>query len=213
MSVVPRPDADVRCVLFDLGNVLVRFRGVERVAELLGEGPATEALWASWLRSRTVRDFELGRLTPQEFCERFLTEFPLEVTPEGLRRELDGWVSGPMEGALELLDELAPRYLVACLSNTNALHWPELFARMGLVERFARAFVSCETGLLKPDPAVYEHVSTCLELAPGRILFFDDARLNVDAARAAGFQAIRADSPGACRAELCRRGLLAGAGG
>jgi putative hydrolase of the HAD superfamily len=203
-----RAGGGVRCVLFDLGNVLVRFRGVERVAELLGDGPVTEVLWERWLRSETVRAFEVGRLTPDEFARRFLDEFPLGLGHEELTSELESWISGPLDGALELLDELRPRYLVACLSNTNPLHWPRLFARMGLAERFERVFVSCETGLLKPDPAAFEHVRRELALPAGEILFFDDARLNVEAARAAGFQAVRADSPAACRAELVRRGLL-----
>ena len=198
----------IRCVLFDLGGVLVRFRGVERVAEWLGDAEAGEEHWRLWLRSPSVRAFELGRLSPEEFAAGFLEEFPLDVEPQELLRELREFVSGPLDGAIELLDELAPRYLVGCLSNTSPLTWPELFREMGLVERFERAFASCETGLLKPDPEAYQHVCNELGLAPGEILFFDDASLNVEAARALGFAAARVQGPADCRAELERRGLL-----
>lgn len=199
----------IRCVLFDLGGVLVRFQGVERVAEWLGDPAVGEEHWRRWLRSASVRDFERGRLSPDEFATGFLDEFRLDLSPEELLRELLGFVSGPLEGATELLDELRPRFLVACLSNTNALHWPLLFRRMGLVDRFERAFASCETGLLKPDPQAFQHVCHELDLSPSKILFFDDARLNVDAARAQGLAAVRAHSPADCRRELVRRGLLA----
>ncbi len=209
----PRPRgspalSQIRCILFDLGGVLVRFRGVERVAERLGHGAPTEAHWERWLRSESVRAFELGRLEPREFAERFLAEFDIGIGSRELLAELEPWVGGPLDGALELLDELRPRYTVACLSNTNPLHWPRMSERMGLGRRFHRAFVSCETGLLKPDPEAFRHVCRELALAPAEILFLDDARLNVEAARALGFETARVHGPADCRAELRRRGLL-----
>ena len=201
--------SDTRCVLFDLGGVLVRFRGVERVAEWMGDAEVGERHWRRWLGSASVRAFELGRLSPEEFAGAFLEEFRLDLTPARLLEELRGFVSGPLDGALELLDELRPGYLVACLSNTSPLHWPELFREMGLIERFESAFASCETGLLKPDLEAYEHVCRELGLTPAEILFFDDAPPNVAAARAAGFAAARVQGPADCRRELERRGLLA----
>ncbi len=186
----------------------MRFRGIERVAEWFGGAVPAEAVWERWLHSEVVRAFELGRLTPEEFAERFLAEFELGVPADTLLAELEPWVGGPLDGALELLDELAGRYTVACLSNTNPLHWPRMAASFG--GRFDRAFVSCETGLLKPDPEAFRHVWQELDLAPGEIVFFDDARLNVEAARALGLDAARARGPADCRAELTRRGLLAG---
>ncbi len=196
----------IRCTLFDLGGVLVEFRGVQRVAELLGEGAATEAHWRRWLGSGVVREFELGRLAPEEFAERFLGEFEVDVGPRELLAELADWISDPLPGALELLDELRPSFTVACLSNTNPLHVPRMQRAFGT--RFDHLFASCETGLLKPDREAFEHVRDELGLEPGAILFFDDALLNVEAARELGFAAARVHGPADCRAELARRGLL-----
>jgi HAD superfamily hydrolase (TIGR01509 family) len=199
----------IRCVLFDLGGVLVRFRGVERVAAWLGDTAVGETHWRRWLASPAVRDFDLGKLDAEEFAAALRDELGLELTPEEIVREVRGFVTGPLEGALELLDELRPRTLVACLSNTNRIHHPELFRRMGLLERFDSVFASSETGLLKPGLEAFHHAATELRLAPGEILFFDDARLNVEAARALGFEAARVQGPADCRRELERRGLLA----
>ena len=204
--------SQIRCILFDLGGVLVHFRGIERVAEWLGDSEVGEEHWRRWLASTSVRDFELGRLGAEDFTAAFLTEFELDLSRDELLDELRRLVSGPLDGALELLDEVRPRYLVACLSNTNRLHYPEVFRRMGLIERFDRVFASCETGLLKPGLEAFHHVATELQLEPGEILFFDDARLNVEAAAALGFAACRAHGPADCRRELVRRGLLPAAG-
>lgn len=198
----------IRCILFDLGGVLVPFRGVERVAELLGDPEVSEQHWQRWLASRSVRAFEIGELTPEEFAEAFLGEYDLGLSPAELLRELHGFVGRPFAGAMELLDELRPHYLVACLSNTNRLHWPPLAAEMRFDRRLHRAFPSHETGLVKPDPEAFEHVCDELDLAPGEILFFDDAQLNIEAARTLGFEACRVEGPVDSRRELERRSLL-----
>lgn len=198
----------IRCVLFDLGGVLVTFRGVDRVAELLGDDEVAEEHWRKWLGSRAVRAFESGRIGSEGFAEAFVEEFGLEVTAAEVLGELAGLVGRPLAGAAELLDALRPRYRVACLSNTNALHWPRAVAELELDRRLDAAFPSFETGLLKPDPEAFEHVCRRLELAPAEILFFDDALLNVEGARAVGLAAVRAHGPADCRAELERRGLL-----
>lgn len=200
------PGTVIRCALFDLGGVLVDFRGVRRVAELLGAEAATEEHWARWLRSRSVREFELGRLAPRAFAERFLAEFEIGVEPGALLAELDGWISDPLPGALALLDELRGRFVVACLSNTNPLHVPRM--RRQFDGRFDHLFASCEIGELKPDPGAFRHVLDRLGLEPAEILFFDDARLNIEAARELGLEAARVGGPADCRAELVRRGLL-----
>ena len=198
----------IRCVLFDLGGVLVPFRGVERVAELLGDPEVSEEHWQRWLASQSVRAFEIGEFTPEEFAEAFLDEYDLGLSPAELLRELHGFVGRPFAGAGELLDELQPNYLVACLSNTNHLHWPPLSDELEFDRRLHSAFPSFETGLLKPDPEAFVHVCFEMDLEPGEILFFDDARLNIDAARALGFEACRVDGPVDCRRELERRELL-----
>ena len=201
----------IRCILFDLGGVLVGFRGVERVAEWLGDAEVAEEHWQRWLGSETVRGLELGRLSPEQFAVAFLEEFRLDLGPDEVLAELPRFVGAPLEGAAELLDELEPHYLLACLSNTNALHWPRASREMGLDRRLHRAFVSYETGLLKPDPEAFQHVCRELGLAPAEVLFFDDVRINVEAARSLGLAAVRVDGPADCRRELERRGLLAAA--
>ena len=191
-----------------MGGVLVRFRGVERLAQWMGDAEVAEEHWQRWLSAGSVRQFELGRLSPEEFARGFLEEIELDLTPAEVLDELRGFVTGRLPGARGLLDELRPHYLVACLSNTNRLHWPWMSRELGLGRRFHRVFPSCETGLLKPDPEAYEHVCRELGMAPAEILFFDDAPPNVEAARAVGLHAVRARGPADCRRELDRRRLL-----
>jgi HAD superfamily hydrolase (TIGR01509 family) len=51
--------------------------------------------------------------------------------------------------------------------------------------------VSGDVGLIKPDVAIYEMHHGAFGLNPARTIFIDDVAANVDAARKAGWQAVR----------------------
>jgi putative hydrolase of the HAD superfamily len=48
---------------------------------------------------------------------------------------------------------------------------------------------SCELGLVKPDPAIYQHTVRKLGVSPGKALFIDNLEKNTTGAEAAGLQA------------------------
>ena len=82
--------------------------------------------------------------------------------------------------------ELRAEHHVACLSNTNSVHWarfPEL------AQLFDSMFLSHLTGFVKPDPDAYNTVLKTLGVEPGDVYFFDDMRPNVNAAKAIGMNA------------------------
>ncbi|HVS64018.1 MAG TPA: HAD-IA family hydrolase [Thermoanaerobaculia bacterium] len=199
----------VGCVLFDLGGLLIGFRGVEVVADWLGGAPSP-ALWRRWLSSPAVRAFERGEQDVEAFADGLIADFELTIEPRRILDEMAGWITDPVPGALELLDELRAlgdeRPIVACLSNTNAIHWPLLQSPFG--PRFDRLFLSHQTGRVKPDPASFDQVPVALGIPAHRVLFFDDQPTNVEAARARGLAAEQTSSPADCRRVLVERGVL-----
>ena len=48
--------------------------------------------------------------------------------------------------------------------------------------------MSYEVGLVKPDPAMFEHVVETLGVQPDSIVFLDDNEINVEQARAVGLE-------------------------
>ena len=63
---------------------------------------------------------------------------------------------------------------------------------------------SHEVGLGKPDPAVYALTAARLAVEPEQIVFLDDAEVNVEAARAAGWHAVLHEHTARSIAELER---------
>jgi putative hydrolase of the HAD superfamily len=197
----------IRWVLFDLGGVLVEIGGVvATMTEALGPD-STEDPWEAWLKSPAVWDWETGVTTNEEFANQLVAELSLAVTPEEFLADCATWVLGTFEGIPQLLDDLRGRVGLACLSNTNPLHWPIIQKRLRLHEALDRCFLSYQIGLGKPDPATFLHVVGELGCAPAEILFIDDNRLNVEGAREAGLRAEQAFGAEAVERVLREAGL------
>ena len=58
------------------------------------------------------------------------------------------------------------------------------------MEIFDAVVASCEVGVRKPDPEMYEHVTSALGVRPEATVLLDDFEGNVEGARAAGWQAV-----------------------
>ena len=197
----------IRCVVFDLGGVLVELGGVRDFGDLINE-PDDAEVWARWLRSPWVRDYERGRCSTEAFARGMVEEFALPGSPSEFIERFRAWPRGLMGGAKELVEGLTSRVRVACLSNTNELHWNHQSEAFELAVLFPTRFLSHELGLIKPDREVYDHVVGALSVPADAVLFFDDNQLNVDAARDTGLRAERVQGPSAASEHLERYGLL-----
>ncbi len=200
-------DHFTQVILFDLGGVLVEFDGIAPLIALSGNKLDKEGARRFWLASPSVRKFETGKCSAEEFALSAVAELNLAMAPDVFLRQFVSWDRGPMDGALSLLDSLKPRFLLACLSNNNELHWNRLRGETDLPGKFHRCYLSHEIGLMKPDPESFNHVARDLGTNPERILFFDDNPECVDAARLLGFSAHRARGVGEVRAVLSELGL------
>lgn len=194
--------------MFDLGGVLIDLSGLDHMFQMVGQGGSQADIWARWLRSAHVQSFECGQIDPDQFAQAMLDEFALPVSAAEFLAEFGAWPKNTFPGATDLLRALAPQYTLACLTNTNALHWPRIRDEMGLVPYFNAQFVSHLLGLAKPGQAIFQHVIDQLGVAPGRILFLDDNMPNIESARAAGMRAERALGVDGCIAQLSALGVL-----
>jgi putative hydrolase of the HAD superfamily len=198
----------VDVLLFDLGGVLVEVSGLEVWRAWRGGQRSDEALWAEWLASPAVRRFDSGRIDAARFAQEMIVEFSLSVTEREFLAEFENWIQGLYPGVLQLLSRLRRTHRVACLSNTNELHWSQLMNDMGLRDAFDAHFASHELGEVKPDPRAFELTCNALGTAPERVLFLDDNDINVQAARRTGMHAERVLGVEGARAALQQRGLL-----
>jgi len=195
-------------LLFDLGGVLVEFSGVRDVAPFLRERLSESEILERWRHCPHTHQFGLGKLSQQDFGERFVRDWNLNLSPEDFLREFRTWSKQLLPGAAELLGSLRLRFRLAALSNSNELHWERNTDDLGLIGSFEVAISSHQIGIHKPDPRAYLIALERLKVAPEAVMFFDDVPAHVEAACQLGIHAFQVEGVGDVRARLAREGIL-----
>ena len=93
------------------------------------------------------------------------------------------------------------------LSNTCAAHWNYCLPRYTLLRKFEVYALSFEIGAMKPDPTTYRAAADLAGAAPEEIFFTDDRPENVEAALAAGYDAVPFTTAARLADDLRRRGV------
>ncbi|WP_426241920.1 HAD family hydrolase [Nocardioides sp. LHG3406-4] len=98
-------------------------------------------------------------------------------------------------------------------TNQHARRASYMKTELGYDDLFDSCFYSCDLGLAKPDVAFFAGVAESLGVPTGDVVFVDDSRTNVAAAREAGMHAevwTVADGPAAIRSLLAACGVTLG---
>ena len=200
----------VQAVVFDIGNVLVRWEPEVHYDRVIGPA-ARRALFAAvdLHGMNTAVDAGADLDTAVEDLAARHPEHARDI-----RRWRDEWldlVQGPIMGSVALLHRLrAAGVPVFALSNVGIATLAMLERAYPFVRDFDRRFVSAELRLIKPDPAIYAAVETATGLPPGALFFTDDRPENITAAAARGWRTHLFEDPEGLAAALQASGLLAG---
>lgn len=151
-------------------------------------------------------EFERGERSENEFLEGFFEdrrEFDREAFVQSIRASYR-WIPGMEDLLWDLREVGCPMH-----AFSNYPVWYRLIEERLELSRFLEwTFVSCLTGLRKPDPAAYAHVLRELAVLPGRCLFIDDRPRNCEAARQEGIRSIVFEGAEPLRSALERVGVL-----
>ena len=94
------------------------------------------------------------------------------------------------------ISQLRQRGLITgLLTNNIAEAWPVVTEALDVEKLFDVVVNSAFVGMRKPEERIYTHLLDELEMEPENVLFLDDNRINVDAARARGIQVIKVTEP------------------
>ena len=156
-----------------------------------------QGLFRTWLCRFFFKDYEVGKISDQQFVDSLKELTGLSVPDEKI---IDGWnallLDFPPE-RIQLLRDLAKRYRVFLFSNTNALHLASLqqtyrdtIGNGELDDLFEKAYYSHLLGMRKPGKESFEHILRENQLIEAETLFVDDALVNVEGAEAAGLKGL-----------------------
>jgi len=178
-------------VVFDYGEV-ISYSPPEsdrlQLTERAGITPAhTPAFWRAYWHHR--EELDRGTVSIADYWARVGDEIGVSWHPLDIDQmwALDhrSWLSLNPD-TLRVLQALkAGGTRLALLSNAG-VDFSGWLRHGTFSALFERVFVSGELHLVKPDPAIYEHVIRELGINPAEFLFIDNRADNVDGARAVG---------------------------
>jgi 2-haloacid dehalogenase len=182
---------EIRHIVFDIGKVLIhydphlvfsRFIPDETERNWFFENVCTHDWNVEQDRGRSWEDAEALAIKTHPGHEENIRNF---------RRYWHEMVPHAYEDSVALMKRLIDKgYDVTMLTNWAKDTFKEAQARFPFLAWPRGVTVSGEIGLIKPDREIYEVHARNFGLEPAASLFIDDSLKNVEAARAAGWQAL-----------------------
>ena len=201
-------DPMIDSVLFDLGNVLIRWDPRNHYKDRFASAEEMERFLDDITPPAWNHEMDLGKPFAQAIAERTAL-FPQHA--ELLGEWKSQWVrmlGDAIEESVALLADVREAgYRIAALTNWSAETYPVARERFPFLGWFEEVVISGVEGVAKPDPAMFALALQRTGFIAERTVFIDDNLPNVEAARAAGMHTIHFVSPRQCREELTVLGL------
>lgn len=198
----------VKNVVFDIGNVMVRWAPMEITKLTFGEDRYSDELAASIFQSDIWLDLNKGLLTESEAKQQYqqhlaLTELECEKLFYYVKQS-----QILIYGSVDLLKRVKRAgYQVFALTDNVTEIVAYLQSTYSFWPLFDGSTVSADLGLLKPQPEIYQALVEQQQIKADETVFIDDMPNNVAGAQAQGMFAIQFENSAQCEQELFALGL------
>lgn len=176
----------MRSILFDLGNVLVRYEHdatIAAVATLYGvERAAVRDAFAL-----VSTDFGMGLIAAPDLLNALNHSLGCAIEESSFVRAFCAGLArndAALAYALSLQDRASTQ--IGAISNTNEVHVAWLDRHVPELAEFELVMMSNEVHILKPDPEIFELALELLDTKAEQVLYIDDLAINVEAAQGIG---------------------------
>ena len=200
-----------KTIFFDLGGTIIPFdfqRGFDAMAR---HSPhPIEEIMRRVRASDLFKRFEKGEIEPRCFVEQFCALIDCRLDYEGFC-QIWGIIFLPQTLIEEsLLIGLKSQYRLISLSNTNAIHFPQVMRQYPMLEHLHGHVLSYKVGALKPAPEIYRAALLRAQCRPEECLFIDDIAANIEGARREGIDGIVFENAAQLDRDLAARLSVAG---
>lgn len=180
----------IKNIIFDLGRVLLSFEPRPYLEKLYGNHSKTEVLFNAVFKSKSWLDLDRGVIDEEEAINKMQLQAPF---PNEIRFLLYHWdeMLIPLESTVRVLEKLKEQnYALYLLSNFHQRAFQNVYQKYFFFRLFDGILISCTTGLIKPDLAIYQKAIDNWSLSPEQSVFIDDTAVNISAAKSLGMEGI-----------------------
>ena len=188
--------AKLKNIIFDLGGVLLNidYNKTLQAFKELGYNDFEE-MYNQYSADALFEQLETGNITNDEFYNKILKGREESVNKDQVTLAWNTLLLDFRLSTIDFLKELAKKYNLYLLSNTNAIHL-EAFRKIFTEQTgyadidvfFKKAYYSNLVHLRKPNKNIFEFVLADARIWPEESLFIDDSYNNIDTAREMGFK-------------------------
>jgi 2-haloacid dehalogenase len=205
---VPSEPPPIDTVVFDLGNVLVRWDRRLLYEQLIDDPDELDRFLDQVLTLEVNAELDRGRPLAEVTAALAARHPEHEALIDAFRMRWLETLGPVIEPTVGILEELAAGGVrLLALSNwgreTFALSEP----RLSFLHFFEGIVISGREGVVKPDPAIFTLLCERHGVAPATAVFVDDSAANVATAAGLGFRTVHFHDPAQCRTELAALGL------
>ena len=179
--------SQIKFVYFDIGDVVFSWQEVLKKIAVMSNKPL-ERVWAVF--DKYDLDVCRGKIMPQAFWVHFKEELGIK---EDIENFVEWWTSDftPIPLMHQLVQETSKKYRLGILTNIYPEVW-KYYIRGGLIPDVTYDVIvkSCDIGLAKPEKEIYEYAQKKAKVLPQEILFIDNSKENIEAAKKLGWQVV-----------------------
>lgn len=200
--------ASTKAVVFDFGGVMTGEQKREAVVQFLEKSFNLTDKEFKIINKEKHEAIKNGK-NDIEFWLDYATKQKINLPKDWILNYKKVWKEalGINYQMYALIDELKLKKIkIALLSNIDERS--KLIGEFGFYKPFSPCLLSLEIGYEKPNPKAYEILLSELKLPSEEVLFIDDQKENIEAAKKLGFDTILFQSYHQLREELFKRELL-----
>ncbi len=181
----------IKNIIFDLGNVLLKFKPNEFLLRFTDDKEYIDQFISKVTRSKTWLELDRGTNSVENARTIFLSEYPDEK--EIIELFFDQWMDmlTPIEENVKILEEVKELgYRTYILSNYIIEAFSYVSSKYNFLSLFDGQIISGVEKVIKPEKAIYELLLSRYNLAPEESLFIDDVLFFLKPAKKLGMKTI-----------------------
>ena len=193
--------ADIKTIVFDYGGVISCIPGDENIKEMASiTGISPDDFVFHYMKNRG--EYDRGVWTGFHYWKNLNPGLSEKDIQRLIRLDAESWLVINSE-TTGLIRDLSKQYSLAILSNMTYDAMEYLLAS-DWIKYFSHRLFSCELKDIKPNLSVYRTLADKTGNEPGEMIFIDDTRVNVLAARESGIHGILYDRNTDLKTEIHR---------
>lgn len=190
----------IKNIIFDLGAVIININPELTAKAMKNLGfNEFEKSYSLFKQTNIFDKLEKGLIKPDYLRNELRKHVKNEITDQSFDKAWGEMLLDFPKERINLLKELAKKYNIYLLSNTNVIHYKQytqaFINQYGFEfnSLFVKAYYSFQIGMRKPDVDIFEFALSDSKLLPGETLFIDDLSVNIESAKSTGIQTMLVD--------------------